>query len=637
MTNKHTEPPSERNVGTGTSQPFASEAASVEKPAVVFDHQIFLKSVTEHPGIYQMYDVAHEPLYVGKAKNLRKRLSSYFRQTGLAPKTQALVARIASIEVTVTNTETEALLLEQNLIKKLRPPYNILLRDDKSYPYIFVSDHPFPRIAVHRGAKRGKGRYFGPYPSALAVRDSLSFLQKVFKMRQCEDSFFNNRSRPCLQYQINRCTGPCVNKVSEEEYAESVRHTTMFLEGKNQSLINELANAMEQASADLAFEHAAELRDMIQQLQQVQSSQFIEGESGNLDIIACELRGGSVCVQLLFVRDGRVLGSKSYFPRMPLDSDEGEVISAFMAQYYIGNQRELPAQIVVSHAVEDVEAVAQALSDNAGRKVTVAHGVRSHRAKWLALAANTASQNLNNQLASRESMRVRYESLMGLLQLESAPMRMECFDISHSHGEATVASCVVFDSDGPLRADYRRFNIKGITAGDDYAAMHQALTRRYQRVKNGDAPMPDILVIDGGKGQVQQAREVLETLGIASLLVLGVAKGPTRKAGFEQLIRGDNGHVFTAPSDAPGLHLLQHIRDEAHRFAVTGHKQQRDKKRRQSVLEAIPGIGPKKRRELLRHFGGRQEIAAASVDDLMKVPGINEKLARDIYATFRGD
>ncbi len=617
-----------------------------------FDHVNFLKSVTSKPGIYQMYDADGAILYTGKAKNLKNRLSSYFRSQGLAIKTAALVSKIASIQVTVTNTEAEALLLEHNLIKQQRPPYNILLRDDKSFPYIYLTtQHDFPRLSIHRGAKKNKGRYFGPYPSAGAVKESLNFLQKVFKVRQCEDSFYNNRSRPCLQYQINRCSAPCVNKVDNSEYDEAVRHTVMFLEGNNKTLIKELADTMEQAAANLEFEKAADYRDKIQYLQQVQASQYIEGEQGDIDIAACAYKAGAVCVQVLFVRGGRVLGSKSYFPKNHLDEDGAQILEAFLSQYYLSDGVGLsagsagfsgdgpmigagfPREIIVSHPL-DSTALREALSTIAGRKISISNKVRSNRAKWLKLAEETAKQNLVGHLANKQTLYQRFEALQDVLALDEMPRRLECFDISHSSGEATVASCVVFDTNGPLKSDYRRFNIDGINAGDDYAAMHQALSRRYTRIKSGEGALPDILFIDGGKGQVRQAVEVLEELQVAEVLIVGVAKGTTRKAGFETLYRADTGDEFTLKSDSVALHLIQHIRDESHRFAITGHKQRRDKKRRQSPLEGIPGVGPKRRRELLRHFGGWQEVKAASADDLAKLPGISEKLARDIVAAL---
>ena len=601
-----------------------------------FDHAGFLKTVTRKPGVYQMFDGDGQLLYVGKAKNLKNRLSSYFRGA-LAAKTAALVARIRQIQVTATHTEAEALLLEHNLIKQNRPPYNILLRDDKSYPYIYLAtDQDYPRLAFHRGAKSGGGRYFGPYPSANAVRESLGFLQKVFRVRQCEDSFFRNRTRPCLQYQINRCTGPCVGEVSPEDYAEDVRHTEMFLSGRDADLVTELADRMDRAATALDFERAATYRDQIQFLQQLQTRQYIEGESGDLDIIACYLRAGLACVQLLYVRSGRMLGSRSYFPSCHLDESPADVLEAFIIQHYLGGigGQDIPAELLVNVEPTDRAVVEEAIAAARGRKVQISHRLRGNRAKWLQLAVTAAEQNLASRIANKQTQLQRFEALQEALGLAELPERLECFDISHSSGEATVASCVVFDTNGPLKSDYRKFNIEGITPGDDYAAMAQALSRRYARLKRGEGRLPDILFIDGGKGQVAQALQVLEELQIDQVLVIGVAKGVDRRAGLEVLVRPDTNQELTLPRDSSALHLIQHIRDEAHRFAVTGHKMRRDKARRQSSLEEIEGVGPKRRRELLRHFGGLQGVQKASLEDLCRVPGISRKLAADIYAAL---
>lgn len=598
---------------------------------MAFDSESFLKSLSRRPGVYQMYAEGGELLYVGKAKNLRARVSSYFRAAGLAAKTMALVAKIHDIQVTVTDTETDALLLEHNLIKKGRPPYNILLRDDKSYPYIYLSDDSFPRLALHRGAKRKKGQYFGPYPSAGAVRESLHFMQKVFQVRQCEDSYYRNRSRPCLQHQIGRCSAPCVELVSAEDYASQVEHTVMFLKGSSQQLMKTLADDMESASQALAFEKAALLRDQLAQLQQVQARQGIEGVAGDLDIVSAVVVAGKACVQVLFVRAGRVLGSKSYFPPLRLEQAEAEVINAFIPLYYLAGTREIPRELILSHNPEDRASLQTILTERAERKVELKTRVRDARAKWLQLAGQTAQQNLQSRLAARQTSLERFQILQDSLGLPEMPQRLECFDISHSSGEATVASCVVFDLSGPRKSDYRKFNIEGIIPGDDYAAMQQALERRYKRLKAGEGTLPDILLIDGGKGQVTQALSVLEDLQIDSVEVIGVAKGTTRKAGFETLIMGDSGRELQLNGDNAGLHLVQHIRDEAHRFAITGHRARRDKKRKGSVLDQIHGVGGKRRRDLLRHFGGLQGIERASVEELMKVTGINEKIARDIY------
>ncbi|MBA4502284.1 excinuclease ABC subunit UvrC [Marinobacterium marinum] len=600
-----------------------------------FDSKAFLQGLTRRPGIYQMYGEADDILYVGKAKNLRNRVSSYFRSSGLSAKTQALVARIRRIEVTVTGSETEALLLEQNLIKQQRPPYNILLRDDKSYPYIFVSDRDnYPAIRFLRGSGRKKGRYFGPYPSSGAVRESLNLLQKIFRIRQCEDSFFRNRSRPCLQYQIKRCTAPCVDLIPEHEYRQDVNNAMLFLEGRSRDILESLATEMDDASQRLEFERAARLRDQISVLRQVQEQQYVSGQAGDADVFGCAVQPGGVSVHALFVRDGRVIGSKAYHPRVSIEDSAEEVLAAFVAQYYLSGPREIPPVVITAVAIPDAECVREALEHKRGRKVAIQHSVRAERAGWQRLAQSNAEQQLSSYLASKQNVYNRFLSLQEALSLDYVPARLECFDISHSSGEATVASCVVFDREGPKKSDYRRFNIEGITPGDDYAAMHQALTRRYTRVKKGEGALPDLLVIDGGKGQVAQALAVLEELQITEVTVIGVAKGPTRKAGFEMLVMGNTGEESILASDSPALHLLQHIRDESHRFAIAGHRAQRGKARRKSKLEEIPGVGPKRRRELLRHFGGFAEVERASIEEIAKVSSISRTLAQEIYAAL---
>ncbi len=597
-----------------------------------FDHKAFLKSLTTRPGVYQMYDADGQLLYVGKARNLKNRVGSYFRASGLTEKTMALVSRIQDIQVTVTTTEVDALLLEHNLIKSHQPPYNILLRDDKSYPYIVLSsEDQFPRISLHRGAKRRKGRYFGPYPSAAAVRESLHFLQKVFKVRQCEDSYFRNRTRPCLQYQIDRCTAPCVDLVTEADYAEQVENTGLFLQGKSPELMVRLADDMERAANELAYEKAAVYRDQLAQLQHVQASQGIEGVKGDLDIMAAAVGGGRACVQVLFVRGARVLGSKTYYPPLKLQESPAEVLSAFIAQYYLGGARSVPPEIIVSAPPEDLDTLAEALSVHADRQVKIRFRVREARARWLKLASQTAHTSLDSHLSGRQSVMERLQALQDLLGLPELPQRMECFDISHSAGEATVASCVVFDQNGPRKSDYRKFNIEGITPGDDYAAMQQALERRYKRLKAGEAALPDVLFIDGGQGQVTQALDVLGQFQLSGIEVIGVAKGVTRKAGFETLLRGATGEETQLAVDDSALHLIQQIRDEAHRFAITGHRARRDKARRRSTLEDIPGVGAKRRRELLRHFGSAQGVQNASIDELKKISGISATMAQQIY------
>ncbi len=603
-----------------------------------FDPSAFLSTCSGRPGVYRMFDVDGRLLYVGKAKNLKKRLASYFRKTGHAPKTGALVARIAQIETTITANETEALLLEQTLIKESRPPYNILLRDDKSYPYVHLSDGEFPRLSIHRGAKKAKGRYFGPYPSAGAIRESLSILQKTFHVRQCEDSFYKNRTRPCLQYQIKRCKAPCVGFVDPQEYGEDIRHSVMFLEGRSNALTDELNVSMEKAAMELNFEHAAELRDQIGLLRRVQDQQSMEGGTGDVDVVAAFVNPGGACVHLISVRGGRVLGSKNFFPQVGIEEEVGEVMSAFLAQYFLGGgERELPSEVIVNVVNEDFPALIEAIEASRGREITISHRVRGTRARWQQLAVTNAEQALAARLANRQHVAARFEALAEVLNMDEIPQRLECYDISHSSGEATVASCVVFGPEGPIKSDYRRYNIEGVTAGDDYAAMHQALTRRFAKIKDGEGKLPDILLVDGGKGQLNMARDVMNELAVPDLILLGVAKGTTRKAGFETLYLNDAAHEFTLRGDSPALHLIQQIRDEAHRFAITGHRARRGKTRRTSTLEGVAGVGPTRRRDLLKHFGGLQELSRASIEEIAKAPGISKKLAESIYANLHSE
>jgi excinuclease ABC subunit C len=604
-----------------------------------FDPQAFLSTASSKPGVYRMLDEQGELLYVGKAKNLKKRLASYFRKTGLSPKTAALVARIRQIDTSITANETEALLLEQSLIKASRPPYNILLRDDKSYPYVFLSSQDdFPRLGLHRGTKRAKGRYFGPYPSAGAIRESLGLLQKTFKVRQCEDSYYRNRTRPCLQYQIKRCKAPCVGLADKAEYDEDVRHSIMFLEGRSGALAAELTQKMEAAADNLEFERAAELRDQIGILRRVQDQQSMDTEQGNVDVIAAAVSPGGACVHVIMVRQGRVLGSKNHFPRVPIEQTSAEVLSAFLPQYYLGAaEREVPGDIIINAVNDDMPVIADALAQARGYGVSIAHRVRGTRSRWQGMAVTNADAALAGMLANRQNMQSRFEALQEALQLDEMPTRLECYDISHSHGEATVASCVVFGPEGPVKSDYRRYNIEGVTAGDDYAAMRQALSRRFSKLKEGEGKMPDILLVDGGKGQMSMAIEVLQELAVHDLTLLGVAKGVTRKAGMETLYLNDPHNELALPGHSPALHLIQQIRDEAHRFAITGHRARRGKTRNTSTLEGIEGIGPKRRRELLKHFGGLQELKRASAAEIAKVPAISKKLAEQIYAALHSD
>ena len=600
-----------------------------------FDHKTFLGSLTARPGVYRMVDEAGDLLYVGKAKNLKNRVSSYFRSNALDGKTLALVSRIASVEYTVTRSETEALLLEQSQIKEYKPPYNIVFRDDKSYPWIYLSsEDKYPRLAFHRGAQKKPGRYFGPFPSAHSVRDSLNILQKVFQVRQCEDTFFKNRARPCLQYQIKRCSAPCCGLVAKEDYADDVAHAVMFLEGKNDDVMQDYANKMEDASKKLDFERAAHYRDQVTHLRKVQEQQYVVGNLGDIDVHAVVASPGGVCVLVMFVRAGRMLGNKTFFPKPKLDESEAQVLAAFLPQFYLGNMtRDLPDEIVVSHLVEGKQTMEAALAEKAGRRVMISDRVRSHRRRWVDLAVTNAEQSLGSHLASRNNLQQRFNLLTEALDLDEVPSRLECFDISHSAGEATVASCVVFDQNGPLKSDYRRFNIEGITPGDDYAAMSQALSRRYTRIKKGEGQLPDVLFIDGGKGQLSEAEKIMEELQIESVLLVGVAKGPGRKAGLESLLVS-GGPELHLPPDSPALHLVQHIRDESHRFAITAHRNRRGKKRTTSALDGIDGVGPKRRRALLRHFGGAAQVKGASVEEIARVEGISHVMAENIYASL---
>jgi len=601
-----------------------------------FDGKAFVKRLGNTPGVYRMLDVAGKVLYVGKARDLKKRVGSYFNRSGLTPKTRVLIAHTCNMEVTLTHTENEALILENNLIKEYQPRYNVLFRDDKSYPYIFMSTkHSYPRLTFHRGGRSKEGRYFGPYPGVGAVRETLNLLQKVFQVRQCEDSFFSNRSRPCLQYQIKRCTAPCVGHISQSNYAQSVKHTMMFLEGKSQQVTEQLAMRMEQASHRLDFEGAARYRDQISSLRHIQERQHVDIDQRDIDVVTSAIKSGVASVQLIFFRDGRHLGDKTFFPKVPGDANAAEVLSAFLPQYYLG--RAIPSELILGHEIEDKELLSDAFAEHAGHKVHLATNVRGERRRLLDMANVNIEQALNRRLSSRGAMRQRLESLKEVFNLDELPSRMECFDISHTMGEATVASCVVFDQEGARKSDYRRFNIEGITGGDDYAAMNQAIQRRYKKLRQGDGKIPDILFIDGGKGQLHEAQKVLEELQISDVMLIGIAKGPERKAGAETLFVGGDETPIELPSDSSALHLIQQIRDEAHRFAITGHRAQRAKTRRTSPLEGVEGIGPKRRRALLQHFGGIQGIERAGVEDLSSVSGISHDLAKRLYSLFHPD
>jgi len=575
-----------------------------------------------------MFDAEQKILYVGKAKNLKNRLSSYFRKEVDSEKTRLLVSQIQSIETTVTHTEAEALLLEFHLIRQHQPRYNILLRDGKGYPSIELTSSAYPRISYHRGRRNSKNRYFGPYPNGHAVKQTLYLLQKLFQLRQCDEPFFRNRSRPCLQYQIKRCKAPCVGRISEEEYALDVAHTRLFLEGKSNQVVDTFIKQMEAASQALKFEQAAHFRDQIRALKTIQERQYVSGERGNLDVVACHQEAGQSCIQLFFIRDGRNLGNKAFFPKTALENKETEVLYAFLTQFYL--QQEIPSEILLSHDLEDQALLSEAFTEKVGKKVKLSHNLRGERRRWMQMAVNNAKISLTTRLASRAGMNRRLESLKRLLRLESLPQRMECFDISHTQGEATVASCVVFNAEGALKSEYRRFNIKNITPGDDYAAMSQALERRYSRLIREEATLPDIIFVDGGKGQLAQAEAIIQELQL-DLILVGVAKGAARRVGDEALFLHSKAKPLESQHETPALHLIQQIRDESHRFAIAGHRAQRGKKRFQSVLEKIAGLGPKRRQSLLKQFGGLQGVQRAGVEDLRKVPGISAKLAQLIY------
>ena len=582
-----------------------------------------LANMTQLPGVYKMLGKEGELLYVGKAKNLKNRVSSYFVKTIEHPKTQALVARIYNIETLVTRSETEALLLEQNLIKQHRPPYNIMLRDDKSYVYIFVSsDKPYPRLASGRGkGKHQIGKFFGPYPSAYSARDTLLVLQKLFNVRQCENSYFSQRKRPCLQYQIKRCSAPCVGLISPEDYKEDVNNSIRFLQGDTKELNQELIAKMEQAAAELEFEKAVFYRDRLSLLREVQAQQAVFKVKGEADILAIAYQAGVTCVQIMYVRNGRMLGGKSYFPDM-LGDDLGQMLSDFMANFYFQVADEVPNELIVNIALPDHKELEEALAQQFSKKVQIKSSVRETRAEWLELAEMNVQHAIKGQLSNHLELNERFHQLE---QVIGRPVdRIECFDISHTMGEAPIASCVVFDQGGARKRDYRQFAIQDITAGDDYAAMRQALTRRYKK-----AILPDLLLIDGGKGQLHMAMDVMQELGLDAFMV-GVSKGEGRKPGLETLHFTD-GTKIQLPEDHKALHLIQQVRDEAHRFAITKHRAKRDKRRSTSVLEAIPGLGPKRRRDLLTHFGGIQGVLKASEKELTLVPGFGEMMARTIY------
>ncbi|HUX72587.1 MAG TPA: excinuclease ABC subunit UvrC [Steroidobacteraceae bacterium] len=595
-----------------------------------FDAKSFVDGLPARPGVYRMLNEAGEILYVGKARSLRNRVASYFQRGNVHPKVQALIAKTAAMQVTITNSDTEALLLELNLIKQHRPRFNIILRDDKSFPFLrFSADHEFPRLSLYRGARKESGRYFGPYPSAGAVRDTLQELQKLFRLRNCEDSFFSNRSRPCLQYQIERCSAPCVGLISKERYAEDVGTAVKVLEGRNDEVNRDLVRRMETAAERLEFEEAAKLRDQLAKLKSVQAQQIVTADARHdADIIAVAPGNGEYCVALMFVRAGRSLGSTTFFPRAPF-AEPAEVLAAFVAQYYA--EREAPPEIIVAQKFEEIPVLQASLGARAGRRVRIAASVRGIRARWLEMMQENAAQALKMRFLARASIATNLEELREIFALARTPQRLECFDVSHTGGSDTIASCVVYGVEGALKSEYRRFNIAGIRPGDDYAALYQALTRRYQRVQSGEVAAPDVLLIDGGKGQLAQAARVLEEMRLQGIALIGIAKGADRRAGQEQLFLLGRETPIILPADSGALHLLQRVRDEAHRFAVAGHRRKRAKRHSQSILETIPGLGPVKRRELLKQFGGLQGVLRAGIDDFVRIHGLGQRLAAVIY------
>ena len=594
-----------------------------------FDLDSFLAALPARPGVYRMLGADDTILYVGKARHLKNRVSSYFHGRTHADKTLALLAQVKRIEVTVTASETEALLLEFNLIKRHRPRYNVLLKDDKSFPYIHLTAHEFPRLAYYRGSRKLPGRFFGPYPNSVAARETLQLLQKLFRIRPCEDTFFANRSRPCLQHQIGRCSAPCVGLVTRDAYAQDIADAAKVLEGRNTELITDLGRRMDAAAERLQFEAAARFRDQIAMLKQIQASQSMTRIAGrDIDAVAVAGRGPEYCVAVVFVRGGRNLGSTNFFPRGGLGG-EGEALAAFLSQYYL--MREAPDEILVGRAVEDVDLLEAALRERAGRNVPIRCGVRGTRARWLEMARTNAELGLKMKASSRATVAAQLAALADDLGLDGVPERIECFDVSHTMGESAIAACVVLGPEGPIKADYRRFNLDGLTPGDDYEGLRQAVTRHFTRVLRGERPMPDVLLIDGGAGQLQAARDAFATLGIDGPLTVGVAKGADRRVGQERLfLAGQDTPLILGP-ESPALRLIQRVRDEAHRFAIAGHRKARARSRLESLLEEIPGLGPARRRELLKAFGGLQGVRQASVEDLAKVHGISRALAGLIF------
>lgn len=596
------------------------------------DHKALVKDLPTASGVYRMLSKDGSVLYVGKAQDLRKRVSSYFRKRGLSARLTSMMRLVTDIDVTVTHTEGEALLLENNLIKSLRPRYNVLLRDDKSYPYISLSTHDYPRLGFYRGSKQKGFLYFGPYPSASAVRETLSMLQTVFQIRQCEDSFFRYRSRPCLQYQLKRCSAPCVGLIDQKTYGEDIRHAAMFLEGRSLALVDEMVKRMDDASEQMDYEMAALYRDRIRSLRRIQEQQYVAQDAGDADVIAIAAGQDAACIQVNFVRGGHNLGDKAFYLKVTTTTNANEVLAAFLPQYYLG--KSMPPAVYLNRSIPSKALLEEVFSKQAEKQISIATATRGVVKGWMKMAEINAHEGLRRHLASQANLKQRFDALQEAFSLDAVPERIECFDVSHTFGESTVAACVVFDINGPVKSDYRRFNIDGVKAGDDYAAMEQALTRRYRRLKEGEGKLPDLLLIDGGKGQLAKAESAIEELQIEGIRLIAIAKGKERRPGKEKLFLTGSRDPFMLDPNSPAFHLIQQVRDEAHRFAITAHRLQRGKKRTTSRLEEIPGIGNKRRQTLLKKLGGIREVARAGVEDLSRVPGISPDLAQRIYDTF---
>lgn len=608
----------------------------------MFDSKTFLLSLSSRPGVYCMRDKDNKVLYIGKAKDLKKRVSSYFRPLEDS-RLKQLVSKIASIDVTVTQSEKEALLLEISMIKSLKPHYNVIFRDDKSFPYLFISKHDFPRLVYFRGKQKEPGTYFGPYPSALAVRDTLITLQKLFKLRQCDDTFFNHRQRPCLQYQIQRCSAPCTAYISKEEYAREVENARLFLNGKQSDILDNLVNKMETASQNLEFERASDYRDQIVNLRAVFDQQIIYQQKGNADVIAAAAIHDHACIHLLMVRQGQIIDSQTFFPKQTGEGDLALMLRGFIMQFYFDRDKATgsPRAIIVNQTIEDEDTIEQMLSENFEHKVEILQPRQGSKIKWLQLAQDNAMAALTRKQSSVNSAQSRWLDLKKTLGMTEALTRIECFDVSHTQGEATMASCVVFDHNGPVKSEYRRYALEDITPGDDYGAMSAVLTRRYSKRKLENLPLPEIIMVDGGKGQLHVAKKALLECQLVEVLLIAIAKGEGRKPGLETLhltrVQSEEEWVIKLPPFSKAFHLLQHIRDESHRSALAGHRHKRGQARKKSILETIPGVGPKRRQALLNNFGGLQGLQAASIEALSKVPGVSLQLAESIYQALHGD